>query len=86
MREQDREASGAGAQVERRRDARGVADERLERVGEQLGDERARDEHALVDVEAELAEPRLAREIGGGNALVDAAREELAQLVRAPPA
>ena len=48
--------------------------------GQQLGDERARNDHALVDVEAELAEPGFVRQIGGRHALVDAAREELRHL------
>ena len=79
VREQDREAARAGAQVERRGDRRRVADERGEPVGQQLGDERARDDHALVDVEAELAEPGLVRQVGGRHALVDAPREQLGE-------
>ena len=50
-----------------------VADIRLEPAGQQFGDERARNDHALVDVEAEVAEPRLVRQVGGRDALVDAA-------------
>ena len=42
--------------------------------------------HALVDVEAEVAEPRFVREVGGRHALVDAALEELRERVRARPA
>ena len=64
----------------------GGPDVRREAVGQQLGDERARDDHALVDVEAEVAEPRLVREVGGGHALVDAAREQLRERLRARPA
>ena len=51
-----------------------------ESVRQQLGDERARDEHALVDVEAEFAEPRLVRQIRGRHAFVDAPREQRAEL------
>ena len=80
MREQDREAARARAQIEGGRDLLRRADVRRETVGQELRDERARDEHALVDVEAEIAEPRLVREVGGGHALVDPALEELRDL------
>ncbi len=55
-------------------------DIRCEAIRQELGDERPRDKHALVDVEAELAEPRLLREIGRRNAPVDAPLEELGDL------
>ena len=80
VRQQDREAARAGAKVERAAHAVGVADVRREAVGQQLGDERARNDHALVDVKAELAEPRFAGQVRGGHALVDAAREQRREL------
>ena len=55
------------------------ADVGLEAAGHQFGDERARDQHALVDVEAEIAEPRFVRQIGRGDPLVDPPREQLAE-------
>ena len=61
----------------------GVRNPRREPVGQQLGDERARNDHALVDIEAEFAEPRLVREVGRGDALVDAALDHLQHLARA---
>ena len=83
VREQDGEAARARAQVERVRDELGRADVRRKAVRQQLGDERARNQHALVDVEAKFAEPRLVRQIGGRHALVDPAIEELRRLARA---
>ena len=80
MRDQDRKAAGSRAQVERRRDLLRRPDVRRETVGEELGDERAGNQHALVDVETELAEPGLVREIRRRHALVDPAREELLKM------
>ena len=80
VREQYREAAGARAEVERRRDALGRADVRRESFGQELGDEGPRNEHALVDVEAEIAEPGFVRQVGGGHALVDPPLEQLRDL------
>jgi len=66
--------------VECRRHRIGAADERLESVGNQLGDERARDQHVLVDVEAKVAEPGLVREVGGGNPLFNSPVEQMREL------
>jgi hypothetical protein len=60
--------------------ADGSGNPRREPVRQEFRDERSRDDHALVDVEPELAEPRLACEVRGRDARVDPPREELAEL------
>ena len=50
-----------------------VLDPRRQLFAQQFGDEGARHDHALVDIEAVLAEPGLVGQIGGGHALLDAA-------------
>ena len=76
MREQHGEASGARAKIQCRLDRRAVGDVRRETVRQDLGNERARNDDALVDVETELAEPRFARQVRGRDALVDATRQQ----------
>ncbi|OIQ83390.1 hypothetical protein GALL_348220 [mine drainage metagenome] len=70
LRGQDRQAAAAGADVDdaprRRRQPR------LERVVEQLGDEGARHDDALVDDETLAVQPRLADQVGGRAARLDA--------------
>jgi hypothetical protein len=80
MREQDREAARAGAQIERRGDLLGSADVRRESLRQELGDQRARNDDALVDIEAEGAEPGLVREVRRRHPLVDASREQLSDV------
>ncbi|MNZ91814.1 hypothetical protein D3C78_1108090 [compost metagenome] len=65
----DADAAGAGAQVE---DARRRALEPGREVAfDQLGDRRARHQHALVDAVRLAAEPGLAEQVGGRDAFVD---------------
>ena len=87
VREQDREAARARAQVER---AMPPSRRRRRRARAPSGSSSAMNErgmmHALVDIEAEIAEPGLVRQVGGGDALVDAARRAAARAARARPA
>ena len=48
--------------------------------GRSCGDVGTRDEHALIDVETELAQPCLVRQIRRRNALVDAALDQRGEL------
>lgn len=47
---------------------------------DQLGDRRARHQHAFIDDEGQTAEPGLAQQVGGGYALFDAALEQRLQV------
>ena len=62
---------------------RARVDPRREAPLDQLGDRRARDQHALVDVERQPGEPRFVREIGQRHALVDAPRQQRLERARA---
>ena len=64
----------------------GSVDPRRELLGNQLGDERARHDHALVDVEAVAAQPGLVGDVGGRHALVGAALDHGQHLQRLRPA
>ena len=70
--EQDGEAAGAGAQIERAANTVAGGEPGHEPFAQQLGDERARHDHALVDIKTVIAEPRFPREVGGRNAAADA--------------
>jgi hypothetical protein len=70
-----RQAAVAGAQVEHA--LRAIRQPRIQRafalaVGEQFGDEGARHDHALVDVEGHVLQPGFFRQVGGGLAGGDA--------------
>ena len=80
VRQQDREATRAGAKVERALYSRRIVDVRRNAVRQQLRNVRARNDDAIVDVEAESAEPRFARQVRGGDTQVDAAREQACDL------
>ena len=58
-----------------------VLDPRREAVIEQLSDEGARDDHALVDIERKPLQPGLIQQICGGHALLDAPVDHLQQVV-----
>lgn len=62
-REQNCEATGAGAQVERFGNF-ALADPRRKFFAQKLGDKRTGNDHALVYVKAVIAEPRFVREVG----------------------
>src|SRR6185437_448708 len=66
---------GAGTDVENPPHA-GRIDPRGKAPLDELRDRRARDEHPPVDVKRQSGEPRLAREVYRGNALLDAAGDE----------
>jgi len=76
MGEKNREATGPGAQVERRLDGGGTGNPRGKALAQQRGDVRARHDDALVHVETKIAEPGLAGQVGRGLAAVDAALEQ----------
>jgi len=65
--EHDREAAGTGAQVESPAYAQPRRQPRHEALMCELGNERARHDHAFVDIKPVFAQPGLAREIGGGH-------------------
>jgi len=56
-----------------------VAHPRREAIAQSLRDVRARDDDALVDVEPELAEPRLVGQVGRRDPIVDPARKQMRQ-------
>ena len=64
MREKDRQTARARAQVQRPAHGVRIRDPRGEPVIEDVGDVRARHDDALIDVEAELAEPRFVCQVG----------------------
>ncbi len=72
VRHQDRQAARAGAHVEHAAYRLRILHPGREAVLEQLGEEGARHDHARIDGEAEVAQPGLAEDVGGGDALVDA--------------
>src|SRR5438132_3213599 len=76
MREQDREAPRTRAQVERVLHTVRVGYPRIERIGQQLGDERTRNDHPLIDIKAKCAEPGFVRQISRGNSLGDTALDQ----------
>jgi hypothetical protein len=80
VREQDGEAARAGADVDRplhrparRQPLRQLLRDDLQEIG-------ARDDDALVDMEAVFAEPRLAGQVGRGHVLLQPAAEDLRDL------
>src|SRR5581483_8947026 len=75
-----RETARARAKVEGVAHVLCITDEWLQAIADQCGDERSRHDHALVDIELELAEPRLAGDVRRRHALVDAAVEERSEL------
>ena len=77
--EKHREAPRPGAQIERA--AHRPRHPRSHALAQQLGDERARNEDSLVDVEAVLAEPGLADQVGEG---LSGAHTSLDQAQHAP--
>jgi hypothetical protein len=78
VRQQDREAGRAGADIDDARDLLGVGQPLVDLLGDELEEIGARDEHALIDVETVVAEQRLLREVGGGSVVDGAAEEDLA--------
>ena len=50
-------------------------------VAQQFGDERARDDHALVHVKLVALQPCLIQQVGSGQALLDAALDALQQTI-----
>ena len=62
---------------------RARVDPRREAPFDELGDGRARNQHAFVDVERQAGEPGLVREIGERHALVDAPRAAAPRSARA---
>src|SRR6516225_9953597 len=77
-RTRDGDAAGAGAHIEHAPHAPRL-DPGREAPLDQLGDRRARDEHACIDPDGYPGELRDAGEIRGRHALADAARDELAR-------
>ena len=67
LREQDGKAAASGAQVERTFNARRADDPWREPLAQQFGDERARHDHALVDIKAEITQPGFMRQVSSGN-------------------
>ena len=80
MRQQNREAARAGAQIERALDAQGVGNPWLKPVGQQLGDIRAWNDDALVDIETKLPQPGFVRKVRGRDAIIHPALDDLQQL------
>jgi hypothetical protein len=76
----DRQAAGAGAQFEHVLDAVRIGHPGAELVRHQLGDEGARHQHALVDVEVVAAQPGFVGDVGGRHALADAALDHVQHL------
>jgi len=76
VREEHGETARAGAQVERRRHGPGVRNPGGQIIAQQAGNMGARHYHALVHVKGEVAEPGFARQVRGGLAAADAAREQ----------
>ena len=75
-RRQHREAAVAGAQVEHARAVGPCSQASMRAVGQHLGDQRARHDAALVDVERHALQPGLAGQVGGRLAGVDALVDE----------
>src|SRR5439155_21889420 len=81
MSEQDRQATRAGTQIERRLDLRRIGNPRTQALAQQFGNVRAGDQHPLVDIEPVRTEPGFVRQVCGRDALVDAAGYDLQQLL-----
>src|SRR5215472_10951759 len=75
-RARDGDAAGAGAHIEQAPHACRI-DPRREAPLDELGKRRARDEDAWVHLDARAGEPGDTGEIGGWDALADAALDEL---------
>jgi len=75
-REENGETARAGAQVERRCHGPGAGNPGGQIFAQQAGNMGARHYHALVHVKGEVAEPGFARQVRGGLAAADAAREQ----------
>jgi len=76
VREENSETARAGAQVERRCHGPGAGNPGGQIFAQQAGNMGARHYHALVHVKGEVAEPGFARQVRGGLAAADAAREQ----------
>ena len=76
---QDGQAAGAGAQVEGGFDGPRVVDPRRQLLVEQFGDEGARHDDAVVDVETMFAEPGFVGQVGSWQALLATAPENIQQ-------
>ena len=83
MRGEDREASRSRAEIEHALDGRGIVDQRAslavaaEMRLQELADEGARNDDALVDIEGQAAHVDLVDEIGGRFARGDALMDEI---------
>jgi hypothetical protein len=75
VRHRDRDAARTGAQVERAHHF-AIAEPGLEPVDDHFRDGRTRHQRAAIALEAQAREPRLAGEVRGRHALLDAAQEE----------
>jgi hypothetical protein len=65
------QAARAGAQIERAADGAAIGNPGRERLAQQIGDVRARNDDPLVHVKAQSAEPGFARQVGRGPAPAD---------------
>ncbi len=77
QRGQDRQAAGAGAQLQHIGRAVLVRQPRGQSLFQQLADEAARHDHAFVHVEAHAVHVGFVREVGGGHAVDGAALDHL---------
>ncbi len=77
MRHQDREASRACAQIECPDDAFRFLDPGIKLLQNEFCNEGARDDHALVDIEAEIAEPGFMGEIGDRDFFADSPLDQI---------
>ena len=77
MRGENREAAGAGAQLQHGAHLLGIFHVGLQTVLQQFADERTRHDHAFVHVEAEAVHPRFLRDVGGRHALGGAALDHV---------
>jgi len=76
LREEDGEAARARADVRHVGDLRGGRQPLRDGLGDELDEVGTRDDDAFVDAEAQAAEPGLADEVAGGDAVEDAAFDE----------
>ena len=77
---QNGQAAGAGAQVECRcRRSIGIVDPRRQLFVQQFGDEGTRHDDALVDIETVVAQPGFMGQVGGRQAIFDAALVDVEQ-------
>jgi len=81
MRQEDGQAAGAGADVDRGMDGLGIVHPGRQLFAQQFRNERSRHDHALVHVEAEIAEPGLVRQVGCRHALFYAAFDDGLELI-----